>query len=62
MIQFLITKHFQANSILASDRTIAKKKSKKDDFIDHQQILQNALDANPCEGSSAIGMLPSNNC
>ena len=52
---FLITNHFQANSIIASDRTIAKKKSKKDDFLEDENILKQALTANPCDGSTASG-------
>ena len=52
---FLITAHFQANSILASDRTISKKVSKKDDFLEDENILNQALTANPCDGSTASG-------
>ena len=50
-----MTTHFQANSILASDRTISKKKSKKDDFLEEENILKQALTANPCDGSTASG-------
>ena len=50
-----MTIHFQANSILASDRTISKKVSKKDDFLEDENILNQALTANPCDGSTASG-------
>ena len=50
-----MTIHFQANSILASDRTTSKKKSKKDDFLEEENILKQALTANPCNGSTASG-------
>ena len=50
-----MTIHFQANSILASDRTTSKKKSKKDDFLEEENILKQALTANPCDGSTASG-------
>ena len=53
-----LTKELQVNSILASDRTLTRKKSKKDDFLEHQSILQHALAANPCDGSNANGKLP----
>ena len=53
-----LTKELQVNSILASDRTLTRKKSKKDDFLEHQSILQQALAANPCDGSNANGKLP----
>ena len=47
-----ISSHFlQVNSILSSDRTLIRKKAKKDDFLEHQSILQQALAANPCNGS-----------
>ena len=49
---------FQVNSILASDRTLIKKKSKQDDFLEHQSILQQALIANPCDGGNANGKPP----
>ena len=45
---------FQANSILASDRTVIRKKTKKDDFFEHQSILQQFLAASPCFGNSAL--------
>ena len=49
---FHISSHFlQVNSILSSDRTLIRKKAKKDDFLEHQSILQRALAANPCNGS-----------
>ena len=53
-----LTKELQVNSILASDRTLTRKKSKKDDFLEHQSILQHALAANPCDGSNANGKPP----
>ena len=40
----------QVNSILASDRTVIRKKAKKDDFLEHHRILQQALAANLCNG------------
>ena len=46
---------FQVNSILASDKILRKKKSKQDDFLEHQSILQQALTANPCDGGNANG-------
>ena len=49
---------FQVNSILASDRTLIKKKSKQDDFLEHQSILQQALIANPCDDGNANGKPP----
>ena len=55
IILFLISTHFQANSILASDRTISKKVLKKDDFLEDENILNQALTANPCDGSTASG-------
>ena len=59
-----LTTELQVNSILASDRTLTRKKSKKDDFLEHQSILQHALAANPCDGSNANGEPPQphNNC
>ena len=45
----------QVNSILASERTVTKKKSKKGDFLEHQSILQEALAANPCDARNANG-------
>ena len=49
---------FQVNSILASDRALIKKKSKQDDFLEHQSILQQALTAKPCDGGNANGKPP----
>ena len=49
---------FQVNSILASDRTLIKKKSKQDDFLEHQSILQQALTAKPCDDGNANGKPP----
>ena len=46
---------FQVNSILVSDKTLIGKKSKQDDFLKHQRILQKALTANPCDGGNANG-------
>ena len=46
---------FQVNSIIASDKTLIRKKSKQDDFLEHQRILQQALSANPCDGGNADG-------
>ena len=57
---YIPTSHYlQANSILASDRTLVRKKSKKDDFLEHQSILQKALSGNPCDGGNAYGNPPS---
>ena len=53
-----IMKQFQVNSILASDKTLRRKKSKQDDFLEHQSILQQALTANPCDGGNANGKSP----
>ena len=53
-----LTKELQVNSILASDRTLTRKKPKKGDFLEHQSILQDALAANPCDGSNANGKPP----
>ena len=55
----------QVNSILASDRTVIRKKAKKDDFLEHHIILQQALAANPCnvgkESTSPYGKNPIHN-
>ena len=64
---FLPDSNLQVNSILASDRTLRRKKSKKDDFLEHQRILQQALAANPCDGGNTNGKppppcLPDNMC
>ena len=48
----------QVNSILVSDRTLIKKKSKQDDFLEHQRILQQALTAKPCDDGNANGKPP----
>ena len=48
----------QVNSILTSDRTLIKKKSKQDDFLEHQRILQQALTAKPCDDGNANGKPP----
>ena len=54
-INLQIMTQFQVNSINASDKTVVKKKSKQDDFLEHQSILQQALTANPCDGGNANG-------
>ena len=56
---FQIMTQIQVNSILASDRTLRRKKSKKDDFLEHQRILQQVLAANPCDKGNANGKPPS---
>ena len=57
-LHFQIMTQFQVNSILTSDRTLIKKKSKQDDFLEHQSILQQALTAKPCDGGNANGKPP----
>ena len=55
---YISTIQLQVNSILASDRTLIRKRSKKDDFLEHQSILQKALSGDPCNGSNAYGNPP----
>ena len=57
-LHFQIMTQFQVNSILTSDRTLRKKKSKQDDFLEHQSILQQALTAKPCDDGNANGKPP----
>ena len=55
-----IMTQFQVNSILVSDKTLIKKKSKQDDFLEHRRILQQALTVNPCDVGNANGKPPTN--
>ena len=57
-LHFQIMTQFQVNSILTSDRTLIKNKSKQDDFLEHQSILQQALTAKPCDDGNANGKPP----
>ena len=43
---------YQVNSIVASERTVVRKKAKKDDFLPQLKILRDALAGNNCEGGA----------